>query len=406
MTDNPVADGAKAGFVFNPFSEDPYPQYAELRAVAPVYADPFGFWILSEYREVSALLRSRHSSSWQNLKPGIARAVTGTAFGEDGPRTRGLSILDLDPPDHTRIRRLVAKVFTRRTVEAFEPRVIALVDDALDRIDDAGGGDLVAELAFPLPFTVISEVLGTPPLDRGTLRELVGIMVRTTEFVLGPEMIAEIVAAEQELTVIFRDVIEWKRRNPGDDMLTALLAVDQDGDSLSDDELIAQVGLLHIAGHETTVNLISGGILNLLRHPDQLALLRAQPDNTANAIEELLRYDSPVHLNRRITLSPYQVGEMEIPAGSFVIAALASANRDEKHWGSDADQLRLDRPNANQHLAFGVGVHHCIGAALARLVGRVAIGRLVQRFPALTLESVTWNGRRNLRGPANLTVTV
>jgi cytochrome P450 len=225
--------------------------------------------------------------------------------------------------------------------------------------------------------------------------------------VTDPTVMEEIIAADDELASMAREVIAWKRGHLADDLLSRLVQAEDDGDVLDDDELVAQVLLLYIAGHETTVNLIANGVLALLRHPDQLKALREDPELAGNAVEEMLRYDSPVQMSRRITLEPYRVGGQEIPAGSFVIASLASANRDEAFWGADADVLRLDRPNANRHVSFGAGAHHCLGAALARLEGRVAVGRLVQRFPGLALDGeVEWNGRINLRGPVRLPLRV
>jgi cytochrome P450 len=410
MTDSALAPDIPADFVFNPlaegFTDDPYPHYAELRAAAPVHKSPLGFWVLSEYEDVSALLRSGHSVEEHHLAPSPLGELTQSVYGDRAHRMNGLSMLDQDPPDHTRLRRLVTRAFTPRAVEALEPRIVTLVDQALDRIAEAGQVDLVAELAFPLPFAVISEMLGTPAVDLVRLRDLSGTLVRGLEPVVDPQLLAQIKSADDELAVIAKEMIDWKRRHPADDLLTALIAAEHDGDTLSDDELVAQVLLLYIAGHETTVNLIAGGVLALLRNPDQLELLRVQPGLAANAVEELLRYDSPVQMSRRITLEPYRVRDDEIPPGVFVIASLASANRDVKFWGSDAGELRLERANARQHTSFGAGVHHCLGAALARLEARVAIARLVQRFPTLALDGVQWNGRINLRGPATLSVTV
>jgi cytochrome P450 len=410
MTDSALTSAAAAEFVFNPFAEgftdDPYPHYEELRAAAPVHQHPLGFWIVSEYEDVSALLRSGHSVDEHNLAPGPYRDLNQAAYGDRSRRMDSLSMLDKDPPDHTRLRRLVTKAFTPRAVNALEPRVEALVDAALDRIAEAGEFDLVAELAFPLPFAVISEMLGTPPVDEVRLRDLSGMVVRSLEPVADPETLERIAAADLELIGIAHEMIDWKRGHPGDDLLTALIAAEDNGDVLSDDELVAQVLLLYIAGHETTVNLIANGTLALLRDPEQLELLRDRPDLAGNAVEELLRYDSPVQMSRRITLEPYRVRDHEIPAGAFVIASLASANRDRNFWGPDADRVRLDRPNARQHVSFGAGVHHCLGAALARMEGRVAISRLVRRFPGLAVHDVRWNGRINLRGPATLTASV
>jgi cytochrome P450 len=271
----------------------------------------------------------------------------------------------------------------------------------------AGRVDLVAELAFPLPFAVISQMMGMPDTDQTRLRELTGTLVRSLEPVTDPDLMMSIVAADDELSRLAREAIAWKRDHLADDLLSGLIQAEDDGDVLDDDELVAQVLLLYIAGHETTVNLIGNGVLALLRNPDHLARLRDDPELVGNAVEELLRYDSPVQMSRRITLAPYSVDGRRIPEGAFVIASLASANHDERFWGPDSHLLRLDRPNAHQHVSFGAGVHHCLGAALARLEGRAAIGRLVQRFPRLTLDGdVAWNGRINLRGPSRLPVTL
>jgi cytochrome P450 len=285
--------------------------------------------------------------------------------------------------------------------------VAALVDEALDRIADGGHVDLVEELAFPLPFAVISKMLGTPPTDHVRLRELSGTLVRSLEVVTDPEVIKAITDAEVQLSAMTEEIIAWKRANPADDLLTALIAAEEDGDKLSDDELVAQVLLLYVAGHETTVNLIANGTVALLRNPAQLEQLRAQPDLAANAVEEFLRYDSPVQQTRRITTAPYPLRDKEIPAGEFVIACLGAANRDPERWGPDANELRIDRPDAHRHVSFGAGPHHCLGAALARLEGRLAIGGLATRFPGLALDGdVTWNGRLNLRGAASVPITV
>lgn len=397
--------------VFDPFAEgftdDPYPHYQRLREAASVYQHPVGFWVLAHYDTVSALLRSGLSVEDRNAGPGPLRDLNEAVYGDRGRRMGGVSMLDKDPPDHTRLRRLVSKAFTPRAIAALEPRIATLVDEALDRAADAGDVDLVAELAFPLPFAVISQMMGMPDIDQVRLRDLTGTLVRSLEPVTDPDLMTAIMGADDELAAIAGDAITWKRDHPADDLLTGLIQAEDNGDVLDDDELVAQVLLLYIAGHETTVNLIANGVVALLRNPDQLQLLRDRPDLVGNAVEELLRYDSPVQMSRRITLERYPVDGHEIPAGAFVIASLASANRDEAFWGPDAHLLRLDRENAHQHVSFGAGVHHCLGAALARVEGRVAIDRLVRRFPHIELGGdVPWNGRMNLRGPRALPVTV
>jgi cytochrome P450 len=395
--------------LFNPllpgFTNDPYPHYQRMRDVDPVHEHPLGFWLVTRYDHVSALLRADLSVEPRNLAGGLI-ADQFQQLDEANTVARR-SMLDRDPPDHTRLRRLVTKVFTPKAIAALEPKVTALVDKSLDRIAEQGTVDLIEALAFPLPFAVISEMLGTPPTDHVRLRELTGTLVRSLEVVADEETMRAIAAAEVELTAMMREIIAWKRDNPADDLLTALIAAEDGGDQLTDDELVAQVLLLYVAGHETTVNLIGNGTLALLRNPDQLALLRARPDLAANAVEEFLRYDSPVQQSRRITVRPHTVGDREIPAGMFVIAALASANRDERHFGPDANELRIDREDARTQVSFGAGPHHCLGAALARLEGRVAIGGLASRFPNLSLNGdIEWNGRLNLRGAAKLPITV
>jgi cytochrome P450 len=397
--------------LFNPFApgftDDPYPQYAMLRAQAPVYPHPLGFWLLTGYEQVSWLLRAGLSVEDRNIAAGPLTELRAELRGGAAEPVTGLSMLDRDPPDHTRLRRLVSKAFTPRAVQALRPRITALVDGLLDAAERQRRVDLVDALAFPLPFAVIAEMLGTPPADHERIRKLSGTVVRSLEPVNDPAVAAAIAEADAELSEIAAEMIAWKRAHPAGDLLTALINAEDDGDVLDDDELIAQTLLLYIAGHETTVNLIAGGTLALLRHPAQLALLRGDLALVPNAVEELLRYDSPVQASRRITLEPVAIGGTTIPAGALVLASVASANRDERFWGPDAAELRLGRENARQHVSFGAGPHHCLGASLARLEAAIAIARLTARFPDLALDGdVTWNGRINLRGPARLPVAV
>jgi cytochrome P450 len=390
------------------FTDDPYPQYAVMRAQAPVYQHPFGFWLLTGYDDVTWLLREPGLSvEDQNVAAdSLLRQVREEFYGDEAPRSNALSMLDRDPPDHTRLRRLVSKAFTRRAIEALRPRITELVDGMLDAMAAQRRVDLVDALAFPLPFRVIAEMLGTPPADHERIRQLTGTVVRSLEPVADPGLIAAIMAADEELTRIAAEMIAWKRANPADDLLSALIHAEDDGDVLDDDELVAQTLLLYIAGHETTVNLIAGGTLALLNHPGQLALLRDDPALVPGAVEELLRYDSPVQASRRITLAPVTLGGTTIPPGAFVMASLGSANRDERFWGPDAAELNLRRENARQHVSFGAGPHHCLGASLARLEASIAFERLTARFPGLALDGdVVWNGRINLRGPAHLPVS-
>jgi len=398
---NPFEDG---------FFDDPYAQYRRLRESVPIHQSPLGPWTLLRYEDCSRLLRNPKTSVEESsLSEASARREMFAAAGFDRPDRGSLAILNLDPPDHTRIRRLMQKAFTPRRVEALNERVQALVDDALDRVEASGQMDIISDLAFPLPFSVISEMLGMPEADRDLLRAWSHTMVRSLEPTLTPDDIPELLEASDHMLEHVSRAIEWKRTEPADDLLTALIAVEEEGERLSTEELIAQVVLLFIAGHETTVNLIGNGTLALLRNPEQLALLRSTPELIGNAVEELLRYDSPVQFTRRIALEPLELGNgIVVEPGSFVFTILGAANHDPEHFGPDADRLDLTRRDAPHHLSFGGGIHHCLGAVLARAEARVAIGSLATRFPDLALASdatPSWNGRLVLRGLDALPVT-
>jgi cytochrome P450 len=389
---------------FNPFEpgfvENPYPALALLREHDPVHQTPFEVWYVSRYEDVLRLLRDP-ALSVDETKAGanVLTSFREEVLGDDREVRHNLSMLDRDPPDHTRLRRLVSRAFTPRRIADLRPRIQELVDARLDDAADAGGMELIGDLAFPLPFDVISELLGLPDTDRDQIRQWSGVIVRSLEPVTDPELVRAIEEAGANLSALITDIISWKRANPDDRILSRLIEAEDDGDVLSDDELVAQVLLLFVAGHETTVNLIGNGTLALLRNPSQLDALRSDPGLITNAVEELLRYDSPVQMSRRITLSDLEIGGRTIDAGSFVIAGLAAANRDEAHFGPDAGELDFRRQNAGDHLAFGGGVHFCLGAALARMEAQVAIGSLVQRFPRIAAAGdPVWNGRINLRG--------
>lgn len=399
---------SEATVYYNPFqpgfSDDPYPHLQELRENDPVHQNPLGIWVMFRYDDVLQMLRDRTLSvEDRNIVLNERMALLADAFGNDSERGSA-SMLSRDPPDHTRLRRLVSKAFTPRMIEQLRPRVEELVDSALDKAE--GEWDVIDRLAFPLPFTVISELLGTPETDSVQLREWSGTVVRSLEPVVDPELLKAIVDAGENLQGLVLEIIAWKKDNPGDDLLTGLIAAEEDGDRLSEQELADQVGLLYIAGHETTVNLIGNGTLALLRNRQQLERLLSDPGLAAGAVDELLRYDSPVQSTRRITLAPIDIDGTQIEAGAFVVLSLASSNRDPLKWGPTSDELDITRPAASEHVSFGGGNHHCLGAHLARLEGEVAISRMIQRFPNLELAGdLVWNGRTNLRGLTHLPVT-
>lgn len=411
-----VQDTGYLPAMLNPFEpgffDNPYAQYAAVREQDPVHQSPIGAWGVFRYEDVHHILRDPSLSVEE-------RHMAPLAFGPDpdiqamlDERREGGShtMLNLDPPDHHRLRRLVSKVFTPRMIEALRPRVQELVDDALD----AGATsdepfDVIAGLAFPLPFVVISEMLGIPESrDRNQLREWSGAVVKTFDPILTREEQLAAFEAIDNIVEYTNEVIAWKRDNPAADLLSALIAAEDEGDRLTEDELVEQVMLLYIAGHETTVNLIGNGTLALLRNRDQLELLALDASVEATMADELLRYDAPVQMSRRIPLVDYDVGGKTIPQGSIIMTCLGSANRDPEKWGETADQLDIRRADARDQMAFGGGFHSCLGAHLARLEGTVAIATMVRRFPQIELatDQPEWNGRIVLRGLSALPVNL
>jgi cytochrome P450 len=417
ITETPSTDESYLPPMLNPFEpgffDNPYAQYQVVREQDPVHLSPIGAWALFRYEDVHRVLRDphlsveeRHSTLTPPPLPPDLQALAASRE-ERGNHT----MLNLDPPDHHRLRRLVSKVFTPRMIEGLRPRVQQLVDDHLDSAAARGTGemDVIADLAFPLPFIIISEMLGIPDDgDRAQLREWSGAIVKGFDPILTPDELREMMLASDALWSLAMELVAWKRANPGEDLLTGMIAAEDEGDRLTQEELVEQLILLYVAGHETTVNLIGNGTLALLRNRDQLELLQQDPSVDATMADELLRYDSPVQMSRRIVLTDYEIDERQIEAGSMLMTALGSANRDPAKWGDTAAQLDLRRADANQHVSFGGGVHSCLGAHLARLEGTEAITRLVRRFPTMELatDQLDWNGRIVLRGLTRLPLTI
>ncbi|HTY78248.1 MAG TPA: cytochrome P450 [Candidatus Bathyarchaeia archaeon] len=386
---------------FNPLSpetiEDPYPLYQRLRADAPVHRSPLGMWVLSRYDDVAMFLRDPRFG-----RRGFQEVIS-TRFGHPG---FGRSMLLQDPPDHTRLRTLVSKAFTPRVVEGLRGQIQSLVDGLLDGMAARGEADLIAELAYPLPVSVISTMLGVPVEDRGRFRAWSSDIARSIEalIVSDPEIVARGNAAGRAVTEYFQDLLAERRRHPRADLLSGLIAVEEAGDQLSTEELLATIVLLFLAGHETTTNLIGNGVLALLRHPAELRRLREDPALIGPAVEELLRFESPVQRVSRIVYEDVTIEGCTIPGGSLVMGLLGAANRDPAHF-PQPERLDLGRQD-NRHLAFGWGIHFCLGAPLARLEGQIAIGTLLARLPALALatERVQWRQTFTLRALAALPV--
>ncbi|MFC4492685.1 cytochrome P450 [Streptomyces ovatisporus] len=384
------------------FVRDPYPAYARLRAEGPVHhvRDPAGreLWLVVGHEACRAAFTDpRLSRDWLN-SPHVGQLIDNGA-----DRTALSHMLMSDPPDHTRLRRLVAREFTPRRIEALAPRVQQITDGLLDAMlaKQERRADLIDSFAFPLPMTVICELLGVPELDRETFRGWSNEMVAPTS----PQAKAR---AYEEVPVYLSGLIEAKRANPGADLLSGLIhTVDEGGDRLSPVELVGMSVLLLVAGHETTVNLIGNGVRALLAHPDQLAELRADFGLLDGAVEEMLRYDGPVETcTERLAAEDVEIGGATIPEGSPVLIAMADADRDPVRF---AEPDRFDiRRDARGHIAFGHGLHHCLGAPLARLEGRIAVRSLLERFPGLTPDAeeagLSWLPGMLIRGVRELPV--
>nr|WP_042178755.1 cytochrome P450 [Kibdelosporangium sp. MJ126-NF4]CEL13399.1 putative cytochrome P450 hydroxylase [Kibdelosporangium sp. MJ126-NF4]CTQ99088.1 putative cytochrome P450 hydroxylase [Kibdelosporangium sp. MJ126-NF4] len=406
------AQPGSTGFAFNPFTpefiENPYPYYAMMRAKEPVHLHPLGFWVLARHQDVRSLLRSGHSVDERNEAPSPFQELRQAGRGSDFTSVLNRSMLNVDPDDHTRLRRLVSAAFNGRSILGLKARMTEIVDGMLDQIADAGRTDIVKDFAYPLAFSMICELLGMPETDHVALRELLEVIARSAEPVVDPELLGRISTADREFSQRMADVIATKRRHQDDSLLSDMIRAEHEGDKLTEDELIAQVATLYLAGYESTVNLIANGVIALLRNPDQHRLLTGRPDLDANAVEEFLRYDTSVQQVRRITLAPHLASDgQEIPPNSFVLGLVGSANRDEAAFGPDAGKLRVDRPNAKEHLSFGDRTHYCLGAALGRVQAQLAVGRLVRRFPRLQLtEEVTWKTRVTVRASNAVRVAI
>lgn len=380
---------------------DPYPVFRSLREADPVHWDPEqGFWTLTRYADVLTALREVATFS---------SAIHGERTSKDGLTSAGWFVFQ-DPPNHTRLRGHVNAAFTPQMVQALRPRVQAIVDELLDRAADARRLDVVADFGFPLPATVIAELLGVPSADRERFRSwsadlaAVGGLVRMAAD--RADRVRRARESGEELNAYFRDIVRERRRSPRDDLVSRLTTVDTGERVLDETEIVDTCVLLLFAGHETTTNLVGNGVLALLRHPDELGRLRADPNLIGAAVEELLRYDSPVQARVRVARHDVELGGRRIAAGDRVMALLGAANRDPDRF-LDPDRLDLSRPD-NRHLSFGYGIHFCTGAALARLEGAVAIGSLVRRFLRLELEQTAlgWRKTLTLRGLTALPVAI
>jgi cytochrome P450 PksS len=402
------------------FHTNPYPIYAYLREHEPVtrVLNPSGnpMWLITRYDDAMATLKDNRFSKMpldkmniENmipipamLKPLIQPILKPILKRTFGPMSRNM--LDLDDPDHSRLKNLVHKGFTPRLIATMQNRIEAIVDGLLNKAEAKGEMEFIADFAFPLPITVIAEILGVPEQDHMRFKGWSQTIIESS----GNFNIIKVLSSVMSFNSYLRNLIKEKRVNPQDDLLSALIQAEESGDMLSEDELLGMAVILMVAGHETTVNLLSNGLLALLQNPDQLAMLRYDPNLIKNGLEELLRYDSPVTMaTERYATEELSIGGMTIAKGDLVIVGIGSANRDPNQF-ENADSLNICREQ-NRHLAFGQGIHYCLGAPLARMEGYYAFNALLERFPNLKLgvnaDRLEWRKSVFIRGMKTMPVT-
>lgn len=389
---------------------DPYPRYRQLRADAPVLRSSLGPLVLSRYSDCQAVLGDARFGRGQTMRQESGGAAPFAALDAD-PDLReqfydhaGHNMLFADPPDHTRLRRLASKAFTPARVRALRPAVERMVEELLDQAIEQRTLEMITAVALPLPIRVIGELVGVPEEDRVSFQPLVRASTAGIEPGTDPAALRAAVAAIAELGNYFGRLIDQRRQEPADDLLTALAAARDADDSLTEEEITATAILLFAAGFETTSNLIGNGTLALLEHPDQQHRWRANPTMASAAVEELLRWDSPVQINMRTALEPADAAGVPVASGESVLLLQGGANRDPNRF-TNPEQLDLTRAD-NQPLSFGWGIHHCLGAALTRMEGEVFFTQLLQRchkIEALDTEPA-WRGSLTLRGLDHLNI--
>jgi cytochrome P450 len=397
---------------FNPLDprlrSNPYDVYRELREGAPVFWQPLmQTWVLSRYDDNLAALRDHASFSSERLRAKNALVQQMESYRlSSGPLGTTPTMLSIDPPAHTRMRHLVNKAFTPRVVERIRPHVAEIADELLDALPDPGSLDVVNDLAIPLPTIVIAEVLGVPPSDRARFKSWSTDVANS----LGgpfqpPEVLERARVSSIEIADYFRDQIAQRRRSPREDLLSALCAAEEQGDLLSENELIATCILLLVAGNETTTNLIGNGMLALLRNPEQRRRLQADPSLIESAVDEMLRYEGSVQMTSRVVDHDLEFRGQRFEEGQVVLLLLAAANRDPEQF-PEPDRFDVAR-KPNRHLAFGQGIHYCLGAPLAVAEAQIAFQTLLRRLPEpeAAFEAPEWGASFILRGLKSLPVT-
>ena len=374
-----VVGAAVLDFGSAAFIADPYPTYAALRRESPVlWHEPSQLWLTFRYADVSAVLRDRRLGRiWRDHEPRDAFEPFNLLHRH--------ALLESEPPDHTRLRRLVQGAFARGHVERLRPRIRAIADELLDRVAGAGRMDLLADYAEPLPVIVIAELLGVPEADRHLLRPWSNAIVKMYEYERAPGVDITAVRAAADFARYLRGMRAERRARPREDLVSSLVEIEDGGERLSEDELVATCVLLLNAGHEASVNVLGNGMTALLHHPDQLARVRADPALVPTAVEELIRFDPPLQLFERTATEDVEVGAHRVPAGAKVGALLGAANRDPEAF-AEPDRLDVAR-TPNPHVGFGAGIHFCVGAPLARVELQVSLDTLLRRLPRLALAA-------------------
>jgi cytochrome P450 len=407
MDQNPTDPLSLAHLVRPEMRADPFPFYRKLRETDPIHWDEdLSFWIVSRYADVSTVFHDERILKGMGLKV-ILNHLSPEARQKAEPvyEVFGRQMLYSDPPYHTRLRGLVKRAFTPKVIERMRGHIQAIVDDLLNKAEARGRLDVIADLAYPLPFTVIMEMLGLPLEQRDEFRRWSSDFMASLGLVRrAPEIFERAHESLAEITFDLFNLHEERHVEPRDDLLSALAMAEAEGDKLDHGELVANVIVLLAAGHETTVNLIGNGLLALLRHPDQMQILRDEPAQMELGVEELLRYDNPTHIVWRIASEDMELGGKALRKGEFINLMVAGANRDPEQF---PDPERLDvRRGVTRHAGFGMGPHFCIGAPLAKMEGELALGTLIRRFPNLCLETedLTWNENPTFHGLKSLPV--
>ena len=386
------------------FRSDPYPAYRALREADRVmWQEMMQAWLVTGYDEVQSILKDHAHFSSERQRASNRLIAQLMEQQDSGVMRRTATMLSVDPPDHTRLRTLVNKAFTPRVVERMRPHIQEIADGLLDAVSDPARLDVVKDLAIPLPIIVIAEMLGVSPSDREQFKawstDIAGVLGSAMQ---PQDSIQRAQSSSEELASYFSAIIEQRRKEPKDDLISGLIAARDHGDALSEDELLATCVLLLVAGNETTTNLIGNGTLALLRHPDALRQLQDDPGIIVSAVEELLRFDGPVQATSRVVLKDVEFQGRHFKAGQVVITFLGAANHDPAQF-SEPERLDLTRAD-NRHVAFGHGIHFCLGAPLARVEGQVALSTLLRRFPdpEPDFDEPDWGNSFILRGLKSL----